>query len=720
MKIVYTKNKLKRKTAFFLFLLMMTGALGANAQFRSYQKVYSDNIKGGATIFGNTLTHIVNTNGNADTAKMNNNRANGNSTFGNDNSNIRYVDIDGNTGNGAGTRNSSTSDLSLPEGTNTIKLARLYWGARVRKNDFDISLDSNKKVKIRFGNSGAYTEFAAAQVDKNTGTGTNPVSQYQAYADVTAFVQANGTGTYSVGNIAASIGSVSSGGNYAGWCIVVVYENPNIAYNSVRVYDGFQQVYSGGSSLISSVTLTGLNVPSGALNDRDAKMGAMVWEGDANLKLDYLKINGTNFQNGLNAIDNPWNGTITDTGTHVTTKSPNYTNQMGIDIDQFFVGSGYGIHPGDTTVQLEFGTEADQYFPGLFTFVIKTKDPTVTLDKFVKDANFNNVAEENELLTYKLTGKNIGIGNANFCIVTDTLPAGVTYLPGTLKIISCAGFQPNTFLTDNGGDDQAEFINNKVIIFRLGSGATATHGGILAPGEEFEIEFKVTVNPADAYGYIPAIINVARIEGFSDANEKFTDDGTAILEPLSAPLPVTLKSLTAVLLRNNMIKVDWATLQELNCDRYEIERSFDGRTFTKTGTVAGHGFTSLDMYYTFNDDITGVNANIIYYRLRQVDIDGFSSFSKVVSVRLKKSADFTVSPNPFTSYININIDWKSNETTVMRVFSVTGKQVFAKSIKMNKGTNYVQVNELSTLTPGNYIIQFNSNEGQIIKQVTKF
>jgi hypothetical protein len=126
------------------------------------------------------------------------------------------------------------------------------------------------------------------------------------------------------------------------------------------------------------------------------------------------------------------------------------------------------------------------------------------------------------------------------------------------------------------------------------------------------------------------------------------------------------------------------------------------------------------MYYTFNDDITGVNANIIYYRLRQVDIDGFSSFSKVVSVRLKKSADFTVSPNPFTSYININIDWKSNETTVMRVFSVTGKQVFAKSIKMNKGTNYVQVNELSTLTPGNYIIQFNSNEGQIIKQVTKF
>jgi len=719
MKINYTKNRFNRKATTFLFLLL-TGTFGATAQFRSYQKVYSDNIKGGSTIFGNTLTHIVNSNGNADTARMNNNRANGNSTFGNDNSNIRYVDVDGNSGNGAGTRNSSTADLSLPAGTNTIKLARLYWGARVKKGDFDISLAANQKVKIRFGTTAAYTEFAAGQLDKNTtGSGNNAVSQYQAYADITSFIQANGTGTYSVGNVAASIGSVGSGGNYAGWCIVVVYENLYVAYNSVRVYDGFQQVYSGGSSLISSVTLTGLNVPSGALSDRDAKMGAMVWEGDANLKLDYLKINGTNFHNGLNAVDNPWNGTITDTGVHVTAKSPNYTNQMGLDIDQFHVGAGYGIQPGDTTVQLEFGTEADQYFPGLFTFVIKTKDPTVTLDKFVKDANFNNVAEEHEVLTYKLKGKNIGVGNANYCVVTDTLPACVSYVSGSLKVISCAGFADNTYFTDNAGDDHAEVTNGKVIVFRIGTGATATQGGILAPGEEFEIEFKVTVNAADGNGNIPAIINVARIEGFSDANEKFSDDGTAILEPLAGPLPVTLKSFTGILLRNNMIKLDWATLQEINCDRYEIERSLDGKTFIKTGTIAGHGFTSLDMYYTFNDDVSTVNGAIVYYRLRQVDIDGKSSFSKVVSVRLKKTTDFTVSPNPFSSYVNINIDWKNNETTVMRIFSITGKQVFTKNIKMNKGTNYVQLNELASLTAGNYIIQFNSNEGQIIKQVTK-
>jgi len=718
MKIFYTKISSGSKAQPFFLLLLLSSAFAAQAQFRSYAKVYSDNIKGGSLLFGNTLTHITN-NGVADTAKMNNNRANGNSTYGNDNSNIRFVDVDGNTGTGAGTRNSSSADLNLPAGTTTIKLARLYWGARVKKSDFDITLDTFQRIKIRKG-TGSYTEFTASQLDKNTtGTGNSAVYQYQAYADITAFIQNNGSGTYTAGNVAASVGSAGSGGNYAGWCIVVVYENPTqSAYNSVRVYDGFQQVYNGGAAQISSVTLTGLNVPSGALDLRDAKMGSMVWEGDANLKLDYLKINGINFSNGLNAVDNPWNGTITDTGVHVTAKTPNYTNQMGLDIDQFYVGTGYGIHPGDTEVRLEFGTESDQYFPGLFTFVIKTKDPTVIIDKLVKDANLNSVAEANEVLTYTLKGKNMGVGNANLCVITDTLPSSITFVPGSLKVISNTESNTNSYYTDQAGDDQAEFVNG-VVVFRIGRGADALQGGILAPGDEFELQFQATVNPPLANRNLPTIINVARIEGVSDAGIRSTDDGTAILEPLASPVPVTLKSFTAVLLRSTSVKIDWNTLQELNCDRYEIERSIDGKTFTKVGAVRGHGFTSLDLYYTFTDDIAGISSSIVYYRLRQVDIDGFSSFSKVVSVRVKGNADFTASPNPFSSYININIDWNSTENTVLKIYTMSGREVFSKNIKMNKGINYIQLNELSGLPSGNYLVQFNGADGRVYKQVSK-
>lgn len=715
---------LSRHAGFLLLLslIAMLLAFPAKAQFRSYTKIYSDNIKGGVTLFGNTLTHIV-ANGVADTAKMNNNRANGNGTYGNDGSNIQYVDIDGNTGAGAGTRNSSSSDLNLPAGTNNIKLARLYWGGRVKRSEFNLALDTFKRVKIRYGNSGSYSEYAAAQMDKNSsGSGNSIVYQYQAYVDITAFVQAHGTGTYTVGNTPASVGAVSGGGNYSGWCIVVVYENESLAdYNSVRVYDGFQMVYNGGASQISSAVLTGLNVPSGEMHLRDAKMGAMVWEGDANLKLDYVKINGTNFYDGLNAVDNPWNGTITDTGTHVTTKNPSYTNQMGIDIDQFYVGTGYGIQPGDTSVSLEFGTEADQYFPGLFTFQIKTNDPTVIIDKTVKESNNNGFAEENEVLTYTLKGKNVGAGNANLCFITDTLPSSVTYVPGSAKAILCTGKSEGSFYTDAAGDDEFEYDEiEKALIFRIGAGANATTGGILAPGEEFELEFQVTVNPVSNGHAVPPIINIARITGYSDAGVKSTDDGTAILEPQGGPLPVTLTAFFANLLTGNLVKLDWTTSMEINCSRYDIERSADGRLFVTVGSIAGNGNSSVAKSYSINDDVAGVTSSITYYRLKQVDFDGKKSYSKVIAVRLKKSnADFTVSPNPFTSHVNINLDWSKNEMSVIKVYNMTGRELVSKTVQLYKGTNYVPVNELSNLAAGNYIIQFNTSTGKIFKQITK-
>ncbi len=705
-----------------LSALFLCFSNGTSAQFRSYAKVYSDNLRGGATLFGNTLTHIVRNNGSADTAKMNSNRANGNSADGNDNSNIQYVDVDGNSGAGAGTRNSSIARLQLPAGGNSIKLARLYWGGRVRAGDFNLSLDTFRRVKIRFGNSGAYTEYAAAQLDKNTqGTGSSAISMYQAYTDITPFIQANGAGDYTVGNVAASVGSVSNGGNYAGWCIVVVYENnAQTYYNSVRVYDGFQQVYNGGSSLTSSVTLTGLNVPSGALSFRDAKMGAMVWEGDANLKQDFLKINNIKWQNPLNAVDNPWNGTITDTGVHVTGKTPNYTNQMGIDIDQFYVGSGYGIRPGDSTVRLEFGTEADQYFPGLFTFVIRAKDPTVVLDKYVSDDNHNQVAEAGEVLTYRLRGRNQGQGNANFTIIRDTLPASVSFVRGSMKVNHCGGMTAGTPFTDNVADDNADYLeDDQVVVFRIGHGASHLEGGILMPNDSFEVEFRVTVKPAPAGERLPAIINVARIEALSDADVRMTDDGTAILEPLNGPVPVTLKSFTALLLNSRIVKLSWATLQEINCDHYEIERSTDGKIFVKTGSVKGSGFTSLDMHYDFSDDISNVPGTVVYYRLRQVDIDGKSSFSKVISVRLKQTGGFTVSPNPFSSYLNLNIDWKAAETATLRLFNMNGKPVASRSIALQKGTNFVQLNDLAVLPAGNYILQISTHADQVIRQVSK-
>ncbi|HMO60456.1 MAG TPA: T9SS type A sorting domain-containing protein [Ferruginibacter sp.] len=713
-----------KKLRAVLPVLALLAPVVLTAQSRNYGIIYSDNIRGGATIFGNTLMHIVNGDGNIDVNAMNDNTANGNSNFSNGNVNMQFVDIDGNTGEGAGTRNSSSSDLVLPSGTNTIKMARLYWGGRAFTADVNMNNPANRTIKIRKGNSGPYTELGALQVDRiyqNQGT-ANEVTFYQAYVDVTDFLQQNGDGTYTVGNAAMTRGDGGTFGNYGGWSIVVVYENETLDFNSIRVYDGYQQVFNGGSPTISTVTLTGLDVPSGVLSSTDARMGTMVWEGDANFTGDFLEINGTRYSDAVNQSNNTWNGTIANDGVHVTTKNPNYTNQMGVDIDQFNVGTGYGILPNATSVTLRFGTELDSYFPSVFTFVIKMKTPVIDLSKFVSDTDQNGTAEAGEVLTYKLTGKNLGLGNATDVLITDTLPANVTYVPGSLKVISAPGATAGS-LTDAAGDDIGEYIVNgsiKAIHIRVGTGADATAGGTLAPQDEFEFEFQVTVNePAPGESILP-IINIARMTAQSESHETYVDDGVAIINPVGGPLPVTLKSFAASLLGTSTVRLNWTTSMEINSKYYDIERSFDGRTFTKVAVVEGAGNTTNESRYNITEDITALNASTIYYRLKQVDYDGQFSYSKVIALRLKKSAgSLTVSPNPFNGYVNINIDWDKNERTAVKVFNMNGTELVYKTVQLAKGTNNIQLDELYKLPAGNYILQFNNGSERVYKQITK-
>ncbi|HUZ59742.1 MAG TPA: T9SS type A sorting domain-containing protein [Hanamia sp.] len=705
---------------FFIF------SYAAKSQSRSYGLVYSDNIRGGTTMFGNTLLQIVD-NGSVNTVKMNDNSANGNSIYGNDLENMQCVDIDGNSGYGSTTRNSSSSDLILPAGTNTIILARLYWGGRVANAVFDLTQVANKIVKIRKGTINPYSDVMALGIDDIAIT--PGYTEYQAYADITSLVQNNGAGTYEVGNVPLSTGSISGGGNNGGWCIVVVYENNDLPYNSVRLYDGFQEVNNGGNPTISTVILSGLDVPSGMLDSSDAEMGVMAWEGDANLYGDFLTINGNTFSNATNQANNPWNGTITNNGVHVTTKNPNYTNQMGIDIDRFDVGTGYGILPNATNVTLQFGTSSDKYYPGVFTFSIKMKDPTITLDKTVADANDDQLAESGEVLTYTLQGSNNGPGDANHIIVTDTLPNTVTYLPGTLKVISSPGITAG-IKTDNPGDDVAENDVDgsvKSVVFRIGTGANATQGGTLKANETYQVQFQVTVNDPGTGKPVPSIMNIARVTSLSDAGVPFVDDGTAIINPATAmldpeagPLPVTLENFSASLLPENEVKLYWCTSMEINCSRFVVQRSYDGNIFSDAETVAANGTTNLFHSYSALDNIYSFTGSMVYYRLEEIDINGKENFSKVIALRIKTINQLiTVSPNPFSNYLNINVEWNQVEMATEKIFAADGKEVFSKILQMNKGYNYIKITDLSNLNNGTYILELISPSEKIIQKIFK-
>ena len=521
-----------------LFFLPFLSSTASQAQFRKLGMVYSENMKGGTTLFGNTLMFNANPDSSVNTVAMNGNSVNGNSLYDNGNYGkaiMLYVDIDGNTGEGAGTRNSSSADLTLPAGTNTIKLARLYWGGRALKSQFNMADPLNQKIKIRKGTTGAYQELSAAQIDKSVleaGLSTE-YSRYQCFVDITQLVKQEGAGTYTVGNGAFSTGTGGDYGNYGAWTIVVVYENPLLNFNSIRVIDGFQEVFNNGAATVNPITITGLNIPPEGVTADEAQIGLVAWEGDARFNGDFFKVNNFLLSNALNQPNNLWNGTVTIDGVHVTTKNPNYTDQMGVDIDYFYVGTGYGIMPKDNTLSLQYGTTQDQYFSCLIALAIKMKESDVKITKSVTDANNNQIAEKGETLTYKIKGKNYGAGNSSSVVLTDSLPSTIVFVPNSLKVNYCPGILGG-IQTDAAGDDIAEFNGtNKTIKFRLGNGASSSAGGFLAALDSFEVEFKATFNPV-ANGVAPPVINVARVTALTDASDFIIDDATVSINGATA------------------------------------------------------------------------------------------------------------------------------------------------------------------------------------------
>jgi hypothetical protein len=107
----------------------------------------------------------------------------------------------------------------------------------------------------------------------------------------------------------------------------------------------------------------------------------------------------------------------------------------------------------------------------------------------------------------------------------------------------------------------------------------------------------------------------------------------------SAPLPVELTSFTATPVANQTaMRLAWATASEKNSQAFEVERSLDGRTFTRIGTVAAASTSSSAHTYGLLDAQLPAGAALLYYRLRQVDLDGMFSYSPVHTVALTGAA----------------------------------------------------------------------------------
>lgn len=160
-------------------------------------------------------------------------------------------------------------------------------------------------------------------------------------------------------------------------------------------------------------------------------------------------------------------------------------------------------------------------------------------------------------------------------------------------------------------------------------------------------------------------------------------------------LPVEWLDFTAERLDRSNIQLRWETSREVNNDYFSVQRSVDGRMFEEIGKVKGSGTTSNPTTYAFLDN--NYQANVNYYRLKQVDLDGTFSYSKVVEVRFSEEDNylaFYVYPSPASSRITAELTGRITEQYLFEVFDATGRRVISENVDRDKPKRSFDVSQL--------------------------
>jgi hypothetical protein len=178
----------------------------------------------------------------------------------------------------------------------------------------------------------------------------------------------------------------------------------------------------------------------------------------------------------------------------------------------------------------------------------------------------------------------------------------------------------------------------------------------------------------------------------------------------AAPAPVEMTRFTVRSVQQTAL-LEWETATEINNRGFQIEVSSEpskAEAWKILGFVNGKGKAAT---YSFTDDLIGRNADngTIYYRLRQMDIDGKETVSKVVALASQSTRKLKVYPTLVANVLTIEAETTATgEAYDFYIVNLLGQQVMAGKV--------TQRLDVSALPQGTYILNVGTERAKFIKQ----
>jgi hypothetical protein len=155
--------------------------------------------------------------------------------------------------------------------------------------------------------------------------------------------------------------------------------------------------------------------------------------------------------------------------------------------------------------------------------------------------------------------------------------------------------------------------------------------------------------------------------------------------------------------------LNWQTATEINTDHFEIQRSFDGDHFVRVADVTAAGNSSSTKNYSYAD--RNIQHRATYYRLREVDKDGASGYSRVARINPSSSGFSINNVYPKPAFGTINIEWNNSIAGESKILirDMSGRTLKAVNVLGYAGFNKQTLN-IDNLSKGMYLIELQSNE----------
>jgi hypothetical protein len=182
----------------------------------------------------------------------------------------------------------------------------------------------------------------------------------------------------------------------------------------------------------------------------------------------------------------------------------------------------------------------------------------------------------------------------------------------------------------------------------------------------------------------------------------FDDFRVAFVE--LAPTPVNFTSFEGKRITNG-IQLTWNVADEINVNKYEVERSTSGNSgFTVIGSVSAKGLPS----YSFTDE--SPLSGQVYYRVKNVDNDGLFSYSNQISFKNGASTlVFRVFPTLVTNKTEVQ-HGTTTGTEAITLSTADGRLV--RSLRPAAGSLKTTV-EMGDLRAGLYILRYRTSNGTV-------